>query len=157
MAANHLVPAMNDLFAGGYAPSPTAWVRDAVEKFEASNGEANLNEPGGGPIIVITTVGAKTGKTRKSPIMRIEKDGKYLAVASNSGARENPGWVVNVRARPTVELQDGPVKNPYIARELDREERREWWDYAVAIWPTYLEWQKKTDRRIPLFLLEPLA
>jgi F420H(2)-dependent quinone reductase len=148
---------MNDLFEGDYAPSPTVWVREAVEKFEASNGEANLNEPGGGPIIVITTVGAKTGKTRKSPIMRIEMDGKYLAVASNSGARENPGWVVNVRARPTVELQDGPVRKTCVARELDNEERRAWWEYAVAIWPTYSEWQKKTDRQIPLFLLEPLA
>jgi F420H(2)-dependent quinone reductase len=106
---------------------------------------------------VITTIGARTGKTRKSPIMRIEKDGKYLAVASNSGVRENPGWVVNVRARPTVELQDGPVKKTYVARELEGEERREWWEYAVAIWPTYVEWQKKTERRIPLFLMEPPA
>lgn len=148
---------MSDPSGGEYAPSPTDWVREAVERFEASNGEANLNEPGGGAIIVITTVGAKTGKIRKSPIMRIEKDGKYLAVASNGGGRANPGWVSNIRAHPVVEPQDGPVKKTYVARELDGEERREWWEYGVAVWPTYLEWERKTDRRIPLVLLEPLA
>ncbi len=145
---------VSDHFEGEYAPSPTDWVREAVEQFESSGGEVSLNEPGGAPIVVLTTVGAKTGKIRKSPIMRIEKDGKYLAVASNGGRRENPGWVANLRAHPTVELQDGPVRKTYVARRLDGEERRQWWEYAVALWPTYTEWQEKTDRRIPLFLLE---
>ncbi|WP_191249317.1 nitroreductase family deazaflavin-dependent oxidoreductase [Amycolatopsis deserti] len=148
---------MSDHFEREYAPSPTDWVREAVETFEASGGEANLNEPGGAPIVVVTTVGAKTGKIRKSPLMRIEQGGKYLAVASNGGRRANPGWVANIRAHPTVELQDGAVKKTYVARELDGQERREWWEYAVAIWPTYVQWQNKTDRHIPLFLLEAEA
>lgn len=148
---------MTGLFEGEYVPSRAAWVREAVARFEASNGADNLNEPGGAPIVVITNVGAKTGKIRKSPIMRIERHGKYLAVASNSGAPQNPAWVDNIRAHPTVELQDGSARAIYVARELAGQERREWWEFAVANWPTYLEWQNRTGRQLPLFLLEPVA
>lgn len=142
---------------GEYVPSPADWVREQVEAFEASNGaEANTLERDGNPIIVITNVGAKTGKIRKTPLMRVEKDGKYLAVASKGGAPENPVWVNNFRANPRMELQDQHVKKSYVARELSGDERAEWWDYAVQTWPTYGEYQKKTDRQIPLFLLEPV-
>jgi hypothetical protein len=103
-ADDRLAPLVGDQFEGEYAPSPEGWVREAVERFEASGGADALNEPGGGPIIVITTIGARTGMIRKVPIMRIWKDGKYLAVASNGGAPDNPVWVHNVRAHPTVEL-----------------------------------------------------
>jgi len=142
---------------GDYEPSPSQWVRDQVAEFEASNGaEANTLRETGDPIIVITNRGAKTGKIRKTPLMRVEKDGKYLAVASKGGAPENPVWVNNFRAHPTVELQDGPVKKTYVARELEGEERAEWWAHAVATWHNYAEYQQKTDRLIPLFLLEPV-
>lgn len=148
---------MTEALQGDYAPSPSAWVRDQVEAFEGSNGaEANTLQGGTDPIIVITNRGAKSGKIRKTPLMRVEKDGKYLAVASKGGAPENPVWVNNFRAHPTMELQDGAVKKTYVARELDGEERAEWWEYAVATWATYGEYQKKTDRLLPLFLLEPL-
>lgn len=148
---------MTEQLVGEYEPSPAAWVRDQVEAFEASNGgEANTLRDTGDPIIVITNRGVKSGKLRKTPLMRVEKDGKYLAVASKGGAPENPVWVNNFRANPTMELQDGPVKKTYVARELDGEERQEWWEHAVATWSTYGEYQKKTDRLIPLFLLEPV-
>ncbi|OLT04919.1 nitroreductase [Pseudonocardia sp. CNS-004] len=147
---------MADRFDGEYAPSPTAWVREAVERFEASGGADALNEPGGAPIIVISNVGVRTGKIRKTPIMRIEEDGTYLGVASNGGLAENPAWVDNIRAHPRVQLQDGPVSRTCVARELDGEERRVCWEHALAVWPTYGDYQRMTDRRIPLFLFEPV-
>ncbi|UDY23304.1 nitroreductase family deazaflavin-dependent oxidoreductase [Nocardioides sp. Kera G14] len=141
-----------------YIPSPAEWVRDQVEAFEASNGaEANTLRDTGDPIILITNRGAKTGAIRKTPLMRVERDGKYLAVASKGGADENPVWVNNFRAYPDVELQDGATKKKYVARELSGDERAEWWDYAVQTWSTYGEYQKKTERQIPLFLLEPVG
>ncbi|MFT4265046.1 MAG: nitroreductase family deazaflavin-dependent oxidoreductase [Nocardioides sp.] len=140
-----------------YIPSTAQWVRDQVEAFESSNGaEGNTLRDTGDPIIVITNRGAKTGAIRKTPLMRVEKDGRYLAVASKGGADVSPVWVHNFRAHPEVELQDGPVKKPYVVRELDGDERSQWWDYAVQTWPTYGEYQKKTERQIPLFLLEPV-
>ncbi|WP_300681448.1 nitroreductase family deazaflavin-dependent oxidoreductase [Nocardioides sp.] len=143
--------------SGEYVPSPAEWVRKQVEAFESSNGsEANTLADSGDPIIVITNVGAKSGKIRKTPLMRVERDGKYLAVASKGGAPEDPQWAANFRAHPDVELQDGPVKKAYRVRELAGAERAEWWDHAVATWGTYAEYQKKTDRQIPLFLLEPV-
>ncbi|MBO0610551.1 nitroreductase family deazaflavin-dependent oxidoreductase [Myceligenerans salitolerans] len=142
---------------GEYVPSTAGWVRDQVEAFEASGGrEANTLRGGDDPIVVITNRGAKTGKIRKTPLMRVERDGRYLAVGSRGGAPTNPVWVHNFRANPRVELQDGPVKKAYVARELSGDERAEWWQYAVATWSTYGEYQKKTDRQIPLFLLEPV-
>ena len=142
---------------GEYEPSSQQWVRDQVADFEASNGsEANTLRDTGDPIVVITSVGAKSGKLRKNPVMRVERDGKYLAVASKGGAPENPSWYANYIAHPEVDLQDGPVKKTYRARVLEGGERSDWWAHAVATWPTYGEYQTKTDREIPLFLLEPV-
>jgi deazaflavin-dependent oxidoreductase (nitroreductase family) len=140
---------------GEYAPSPQDWVRKQVETFESSNGqEGGLNQ--GVPIIVLTTVGAKTGKLRKIPLMRVEHDGGYLAVASLGGAPKNPVWYYNVLAHPEVELQDGSERHTLRAREItDPQERAAWWERAVAVWPDYANYQKKTDRVIPLFVLEP--
>ena len=143
---------------GEYEPSSQAWVREQVEQFEASNGaEANTLRDTGDPIVVVTSIGAKSGKVRKNPVMRVERDGKYLAVASKGGAPENPEWYANLVAHREVDLQDGPVKKTYTVRILEGEERDAWWKYAVETWPTYGEYQKKTDREIPLFLLEPIS
>lgn len=142
---------------GEYVPSKAAWVRDQVERFEASNGaEANTLRDSGEPIVVITSVGAKSGKVRKNPVMRVEKDGKYVAVASLGGAPTNPEWYHNLVAHPVVDLQDGAVKKSYRARLLEGDEREQWWQYAVETWATYAEYQEKTDRQIPVFLLEPI-
>jgi deazaflavin-dependent oxidoreductase (nitroreductase family) len=107
------------------------------------------------PTIVVTSKGARSGKLRKNPVMRVEHDGAYAAVASKGGAPENPTWYYNLVEHPLVELQDGTSKGDYTARVLDGDERALWWDRAVAIWPDYAEYQTKTDRQIPLFLLEP--
>jgi deazaflavin-dependent oxidoreductase (nitroreductase family) len=137
---------------GEYEPSTTRWVREQVEEFEASNGErANVLARTGDPIVVITSVGSASGKLRKNPVMRVEHDGRYLAVASYGGGAENPVWVHNFRAHPEVDLQDGADKATYTVRELPvGPERDEWWTRAVETWPTYGEYQKKTDRRDPL-------
>ena len=143
---------------GEYEPSSQAWVREQVEQFEASNGaEANTLRGGPDPIVVITSIGARSGKVRKNPVMRVERDGKYLAVASKGGAAENPEWFANYVAHPEVDLQDGPEKKSYRARILSGDERADWWAHAVNTWSTYGEYQKKTDREIPLFLLEPIS
>ena len=141
---------------GEYEPSPEKWVRDQVAEFEASNGtRANTLARTGDPIVVITSVGARSGKLRKNPVMRVEHDGAYLAVASKGGAAEDPVWAANFRAHPEVELQDGADKATYSVRELPPgPERDEWWQRAVETWPTYGDYQRRTDRLIPLFLLE---
>ncbi|MCW2782354.1 MAG: nitroreductase [Marmoricola sp.] len=141
---------------GEYEPSKSDWVRENVELFESTNG-AEGNQLNGDPIVVITGIGAKSGKIRKNPVMRVERDGTYVVVASKGGAPENPEWYHNYVAHPEVELQDGPVKKDYRARIVDGEERAPWWDLAVKTWPTYGEYQKKTDRQIPVFLLEPIS
>lgn len=139
---------------GNYVPSATEWVRQNVEEYEASNGERGGTLPGTDyPVVVITSVGAKSGHLRKNPVMRVERDGSYLAVASKGGAPEDPEWAANYRAHPVVELQDKAEKHTYDVRELSGDERAEWWDHAVATWPTYAEYAEKTDREIPLFLL----
>lgn len=143
---------------GEYEPSSQKWVRDQVAAYEASGGrEANTLQGGKDPIVVITSVGAKSGKLRKNPVMRVEKDGVYAAVASKGGAPENPSWYANFVANPLVELQDGPEPKAYTVRVAEGAERQEWWDHAVATWPTYASYQEKTDREIPVFLLEPVA
>ena len=144
---------------GVYEPSPEQWVRDQVAEFEASNGaRANTLARTGDPIVVITSKGAKSGKLRKNPVMRVEHDGAYLAVASMGGAPVDPVWAHNFRAHPVVELQDGADKATYDVRELaDGPERDEWWRRAVETWSTYGEYQTKTDRLLPLFLLERRA
>ena len=149
---------MTELLEGVYEPSPAEWVRDQVETYEATGGkEANvLRGNPDWPIVVITSKGAKSGKLRKNPVMRVERDGKYVAIASKGGAPDNPSWYANFVAHPVVQLQDGPEPALYRARLLHGEERQDWWDHAVATWSTYAEYQQKTDREIPVFLLEPL-
>lgn len=140
---------------GEYKPSESPFAREQAEKFEASGGqEANTMQ--GKPIIVLTTVGAKTGALRKTPLMRVEHDGRYAVVASKGGAPDEPDWASNIRNHPHVELQDGAVKRDYMARELDGDERAEWWDRAVVAWPDYANYQTKTDRLIAVFVLEPM-
>jgi F420H(2)-dependent quinone reductase len=142
---------------GEYAPSKADWVREQVEKYEATDGaEANTLRDTGYPIVVITSVGAKSGKLRKNPVMRVERDGKYVAVASYGGGPRHPEWYHNFLEHPEVDLQDGPVKKTYRARVLEGEERAEWWQYAVETWSTYASYQERTEREIPVFLLEPL-
>jgi len=140
---------------GEYVPSATKWVRDNVEEYEASNGEKGGTLRGSKyPVVVITSVGSTSGKLRKNPVMRVERDGVYLAVASKGGAADDPAWVDNFRQHPEVDLQDKAEKRTYRARELSGAERDDWWEHAVATWPTYASYQEKTDRLIPLFLLE---
>ncbi|MDN5744422.1 MAG: nitroreductase family deazaflavin-dependent oxidoreductase [Nocardioidaceae bacterium] len=141
---------------GEYEPSSTQWVRDNVAAYEASGGaEANTLPGTEDPIVVITSVGAKSGKLRKNPVMRVEKDGVYAAVASKGGAPENPSWYDNFVAHPLVDVQDGPEPKSYRARLTEGEEREAWWTHAVATWATYASYQEKTDRQIPVFVLEP--
>ena len=143
---------------GEYVPSSEKWVRDQVAAYEASGGrEANILPRTGDPIVVITSVGAKSGKLRKNPVMRVERDGRYVAIASKGGAPEDPVWADNFRRHPVVDLQDGPEPCCFTVRELEGEERAEWWDHAVATWATYASYQQKTDRLIPVFLLEPVS
>ena len=140
---------------GEYEPSPWEWVREQVAEYEASDGrEANTLPDTDYPIVVITSVGAKSGNLRKNPVMRVERDGAYLAVASKGGAPDNPEWYYNFVAHPEVELQDGAEPHVYKARILAGDERADWWEHAVATWPTYGEYQKKTDRELPVFVLE---
>ena len=140
---------------GEYVPSPQQWVRDQVAEFEASDGQrANtLQGRPEWPIVVITSRGATSGKLRKNPVMRVEKDGVYAAVASKGGAAEHPTWYHNFVAHPVVELQDGAEKHTYSVRVAEGAERAEWWERAVAQFAPYAEYQQKTDREIPLFLL----
>jgi deazaflavin-dependent oxidoreductase (nitroreductase family) len=111
----------------------------------------------GMPVVILTTLGARSGKVRKTPLMRVEHDGTYVVVASLGGAPKHPVWYYNVVAHPEVELQDGPVRQDMTAREVTGEEKAQWWDRAVAAYPDYADYQKKTDRQIPVFVLEPLA
>ncbi|WP_369230122.1 nitroreductase family deazaflavin-dependent oxidoreductase [Streptomyces sp. R21] len=149
---------------GEYEPSPTQWVRDQVELYEGSGGTEGLTlgsflpvPPAIAdlPVIVLTTLGGRSGKIRKSPLMRVEHEGRYAAVASQGGAPKHPVWYHNIVANPQVELQDGPVRQDFTAREATGEERALWWERAVAAYPPYADYQKKTDREIPVFVLEP--
>ncbi len=140
---------------GTYVPSAAQWVRDQVAEYEATNGEkANTLRDSDDLIVVITSVGASSGHLRKNPVMRVERDGAYLAVASKGGAPEDPAWADNFRKHPEVDLQDKAEKHTYRVRELSGEEREDWWQHAVATWPTYASYAEKTERLIPLFLLE---
>lgn len=140
---------------GEYEPSTQKWVRDQVELYESSGGTKGTTLRGL-PVIVLTTRGAKSGKLRKTPLMRVERDGSYAAVASLGGAPKHPVWYHNVVADPHVELQDGPVKRDMVAREVTGDEKALWWERAVAAYPDYTDYQKKTERQIPVFVLEPL-
>ncbi|MFF8726720.1 nitroreductase family deazaflavin-dependent oxidoreductase [Streptomyces sp. NPDC015171] len=142
---------------GEYEPSPTQWVREQVELYESSGGTRGTTLLDTGmPVILLTTRGAKSGKIRKTPLMRVEHEGRYAAVASLGGAPKHPVWYFNVKSDPHVELQDGTVKQDMRAREVTGAEKAEWWERAVAAFPQYAEYQEKTSRQIPLFVLEPL-
>jgi deazaflavin-dependent oxidoreductase (nitroreductase family) len=138
---------------GEYEPSPASWVRDQVELYESSGGTegASFRDM---PVIILTTKGAKSGKIRKTPLMRVEHDGKYAAVASLGGAPKHPVWYFNVIEDPHVELRDGQQKWDMTAREITGDEKDVWWERAVAAYPDYADYQKKTDRVIPVFVLE---
>ena len=141
---------------GEYAPSSAEWVRNQVEEIERSGGTRGT-ELRGMPVIVVTSRGYGSGKLRKNPVMRVEHDGKYAAVASKGGAPDNPTWYRNLIEHPLVEVQDGPAKGDYTARQVTGEERAEWWERAVAAFPDYADYQEKTDREIPVFVLEPVS
>jgi deazaflavin-dependent oxidoreductase (nitroreductase family) len=141
---------------GEYEPSSADYVREQVETYERTGGTEG-NTMRGKPVIILTTKGTKSGKIRKTPLMRVEHDGRYAVVASLGGAPKHPVWYHNVVDNPTVELQDGPVKKDYVAHEATGAEKAEWWERAVAAWPDYAEYQKKTERVIPLFVLEPVS
>jgi F420H(2)-dependent quinone reductase len=140
---------------GEYVPSTAAWVRDQVQEYEGSGGMAGTTlRDTGLPVVIVTNRGAKTGAIRKTPLMRVEHEGSYLAVGSKGGAPQNPVWVYNLRKYPDVVLQDGQDKWAMTARELSGEERELWWERAVEAFPPYAEYQRKTSRLIPVFLLE---
>jgi F420H(2)-dependent quinone reductase len=139
---------------GEYAPSPLDWSREQAEKY-AESGGADAADMKGMPIILLTTVGAKTGKLRKTPLMRIEHNGEYACVASMGGAPKNPVWYYNIANNPRVELQDGSVTRDYDAREVFGDEKAVWWERAVEAYPDYADYQTKTDRQIPVFVLTP--
>ena len=134
--------------------SPTGWVREQTEKIFAS-GTTDSVDIKGRPVVLVTMRGAKSGKLRKVPLMRVEHEGVYAIVASLGGAPKNPVWYANVKAEPHVELQDGTVTKDYTAREVTGEEKALWWERAVATYADYADYQRKTDREIPVFVLEP--
>ena len=142
--------------SGEYEPSPAKWVRDQVELYERSGGtEATTLRDTGLPVIIVTTRGTKSGKLRKVPLMRVEHDGRYAAVASMGGAPKHPVWYFNVLADPHVEVQAGPSRWDMIAREVTGDEKKVGWERAVAAFPSYADYQRKTEREIPVFVLEP--
>ena len=141
---------------GDYEPSAASWARDQVDLYERSGGTEGT-ELNGLPVIILTSLGARTGKVRKTPLMRVEHDGEYAVVASLGGAPKHPVWYYNLSANPHVELQDGPVRKDYQAREVHGAERDTWWERAVAAYPDYAEYQKNTDRTIPVFVLTPVG
>jgi F420H(2)-dependent quinone reductase len=140
---------------GEYEPSPEDFVSEQVEAYERTGGTEGGTMMGK-PVIILTTKGARSGKLRKTPLMRVEHDGRYAVVASKGGAPEHPFWYHNIVATPQVELQDGADRREYRAHEATGEEKALWWERAVEAWPDYAEYQKKTDREIPLFVLEPV-
>ena len=141
--------------SGEYEPSTSDWARENAEKYLESGGIEGT-ELQGKPVILLTTIGAKTGKIRKTPLMRVEHDGEYAVVASLGGAPKHPVWYHNVKAHPRVELQDGPVSKDYEAREVFGDEKAPWWERAVEAWPDYANYQKRTERLIAVFVLEPV-
>jgi deazaflavin-dependent oxidoreductase (nitroreductase family) len=138
---------------GEYAPATSASSRKHTELYEATDGK----EGGvlrGRPVIILTSVGAQTGRLRKVALMRVEHDGDYAVVASQGGSPRHPVWYYNLKSEPHVELQDGPTRRDYTARQVSGDEKALWWERAVKAWPDYDRYQTKTDREIPLFVLE---
>jgi len=141
---------------GEYEPGTSQWSRKQVESYEATDGREG-GELRGRPVIVLTSVGAKTGKLRKTALMRVEHEGVYAVVASLGGAPQNPVWYYNLKMNAHVELQDGATKRDYVAREVQGDEKTIWWKRAVETWPDYADYQRKTERQIPVFVLEAMA
>ena len=141
--------------SGDYEPSTSDWAREQAEIYMASGGTRGA-ELKGKPVVLLTTVGARTGKLRKTPLMRVEHGGHYAVVASLGGAPNNPVWYHNIKAHPHVELQDGTANGDYEAREVFGEEKATWWQRALEVWPDYADYQRKTDRDIPVFVLTPI-
>ena len=143
---------------GEYLPSTRQFVREQVDAYERSGGqEANTLLDTGVPVVIVTMRGNKTGKVRKIALMRVEHEGTYAAVASKGGAPKNPTWVANLRKNPLVEVQDGTAHGDYRAREASAHEYATWWQRAIEVWPDYVSYQAKTERQIPIFLLEPVS
>ncbi len=140
---------------GDYEPSTAGWVREQVERYEGSGGTEGTTMRGR-PVVILTMRGVKSGKLRKVPLMRVEHGGRYAAVASMGGAPEHPVWYHNLLAAPLIELQDGQRRQDMIARELSGDERALWWSRAVAAYPDYADYQTRTERQIPVFVLEPV-
>ena len=139
---------------GEYEPGTAAWARSQADLYEATNGHQG-GALRGRAVVVLTSVGARTGKLRKTALMRVEDDGVYAVVASLGGAPRHPVWYYNLKSNPHVELQDGPTKCDYMAREVTGDEKAVWWERAVEAWPDYANYQLKTERQIPVFVLEP--
>ena len=139
---------------GSYVPSPSGWVRNQVETIEAT-GTTDSVDIMGHPVVLLTMRGARSGAIRKVPLMRVEHEGTYVAVASKGGHPDHPEWYFNLKAHPDIELQDGTQTMAVRARELSVDERTDWWPRCVAAFPPYAEYQQKTDRLIPVFALEP--
>ena len=141
---------------GEYVPSPEKWVRDQVELYESSGGtEGTTLRDTGLPVVVVTSLGARSGKIRKTPLMRVEHDGEYALIASNGGAPTNPAWYANLIADPHIELQDGPEPADFLVREVHGEERAAWWARAVEAFPNYAGYQEGLDREIPVLVAGP--
>jgi len=140
---------------GEYEPSTSDWARENAELYVQSGGTQGTQMKGK-PVVLLTTIGAKSGKLRKTPLMRVEFNGEYAVVASLGGAPKNPVWYDNIAKHPRVELQDGVEVGDYDAREVFGDEKAIWWQRAVAVWPDYADYQRKTDRDIPLFVLTPI-
>jgi deazaflavin-dependent oxidoreductase (nitroreductase family) len=140
---------------GEYEPGTSDWARKQLETYEESGGTQGTTLKGM-PVIVLTSRGAKSGKLRKTPLMRVENEGDYAVVASLGGAPKHPVWYYNLVANPHVELQDGTIKRDYLAREVHGDEKAQWWERAVEAYPPYADYQVKTDRAIPVFVLTPL-
>ena len=141
---------------GDYEPGTAAWARKQSELYEATNGEQG-GDLRGRPVIVLTSVGARTGKLRKTALMRVEHEGVYAVVASMGGAPRNPVWYHNLKKNPHVELQDRATRRDYMAREVTGDEKATWWERAVETWPDYAKYQARTERQIPVFVLEPIG
>jgi deazaflavin-dependent oxidoreductase (nitroreductase family) len=142
-------------FTEEYEPSGSAFVRDHVERIMRTGTTEGVTIAGR-PVVLLTYRGVKTGKVRKTPVMRVEHEGRYAAVASQGGAPTHPNWYASVVAEPLVELRDGAVDRRFRAREVTGDEKAEWWRRAVAAYPDYADYQRKTDRQIPVFVLEPV-
>lgn len=141
---------MND-----YLPSRSRRARDQVARYESTNGvEANTLEDR--PVVVLTMTGARTGAIRKTPVMRVEHEGTYAAIASAGGQPANPSWYHNLVAHPVVQVQDGATRRTVRAREIRGVEKDRWWSIADSVWPPYAQYRQRSPRDIPVFLLEPV-